>query len=546
MKIQKPFRIYAVLFDFDGTLTRPHAFDWEKIKGIVGCPIEKPVLEFIQNMADPVDRQKAFGQLDAFEQECAAESMPNPGAEDIISYLKGNKIKTGIISRNSSISIETAMKNFKNLSLSDFDVVISRDAHVKPKPSPEGIFLAAEKLNVSPKNIMMVGDFFFDMQAGKQADSVTVFIDNGDKNENDPDENNPDAEDKDFTISRLDELKQIIKAGISLSPGKFPNSLLKDVLDKFTFYDPSVLIRPNVGEDIAAVDVKDEEVLVLKSDPITFATDAIGHYAVIVNANDISTSGATPRWFLTSWLFPPGTSGSEICCTIDELHSVCQKYEITLCGGHTEITDAVTRPVVTGMLVGTVTKKDLIDKKNLKKGDKILLTKGVAVEGTSIIAREFEKRLLDSGMDIKEIEICKNFLDKISVLEEAKIAALSGHVSAMHDVTEGGLATAIGEFSIAGGHEIRVNMDKIPVFPQTKKIGELLNIDPLGLIGSGSLLIACRSDGADSLIQSINNAGIDITQIGEVMDNGEGIAAIKNETQVQWPEFMVDEITRLF
>jgi hydrogenase maturation factor len=217
-----------------------------------------------------------------------------------------------------------------------------------------------------------------------------------------------------------------------------------------------------------------------------------------------------------------------------------------LCGGHTEITDAVARPIIAGMMAGTVSKRDLIDKGNMEKGDRVLLTKGVAVEGTAIIAREFGERLKKMGIAAKEIDRSSRFLDNISVIAEAKIAAATPGTSAMHDVTEGGLATALEEMSIAGGHKIKIQQDKIPVFPETRKICGLLDIDPLGLIGSGSLLICCRKAGCKKLMANVRDAGIEIAHIGEIMDRGQGVNAYKKNRQVIWPAFEVDEITKLF
>jgi hydrogenase maturation factor len=182
----------------------------------------------------------------------------------------------------------------------------------------------------------------------------------------------------------------------------------------------------------------------------------------------------------------------------------------------------------------------------MKKGDRVLLTKGVAVEGTAIIAREFGNRLEKLGMAAAEINRCRQFLDNISIITEAKIAAANAGTSAMHDITEGGLATALEELSSAGGRSIRVNIDNIPVYPETQKICSLLDINPLGLIGSGGLLISCRSKDCKKLMKDIAAAGIEITAIGEVMGRNPGIRAYKGKKQVPWPAFEVDEITKLF
>jgi hydrogenase maturation factor len=334
--------------------------------------------------------------------------------------------------------------------------------------------------------------------------------------------------------------------GLPLAMGKLPHDILEAFLDRLNFQDPSVLVHARVGEDTAAMDIETAEVLVLKSDPITFVTDSIGHYAVLINANDIATSGADPRWLLTTLLFPIGSTASDVWQVMGDLESVCRQWNITLCGGHTEITDAVTRPVVVGMLAGTVAKDDLIDKQSMRQGDQVLLTKAVAVEGTAIIAREFKEQLIARGMAAADIDICSRFLNEISVLEEASIARRFDGVHGMHDVTEGGLATALEELSFAGGHKIRVHMETIPMFPQTEKICRLFDINPMGLIGSGSLLICCQSDTSERLMVSIAEAGIGVTCIGEVLAAGRGIEALEEGRPADWPRFKVDEISRLF
>ena len=186
----------------------------------------------------------------------------------------------------------------------------------------------------------------------------------------------------------------------------------------------------------------------------------------------------------------------------------------------------------------------------MKPGDRLILTKGIAIEGTCILAREFPDKLRELGVSPSEIDKCQRFLvtPGISILKEAQMAAQSGRVSAMHDVTEGGLATALAELSAAGNHRIRVRLNRVPIYAETLRICRLLEIDPLGLIGSGSLLIACDSIYGDTLIHALRDAGIDATCIGEVLEAGRGIEAINDQdgTEVVWPSFESDEITRCF
>ncbi len=462
-----------------------------------------------------------------------------PGAEAVFGYLRSRDIRLAIVSRDSLATVQKILANVSYISDSDFDTIISREGIQSNSPDIDAVALAAQKMKLPVHHTMVVTAEPAILQDSRKAGAITVFFD-------------PSAQSEkprvgyDFQISQLTNLKNIVRQSIPLPPGKLPNDLLREYLNQFVFDDPSIIINPGVGEDTAAVNVASEEVLVLKSDPITFATDSIGQYAVLINANDIATSGAKPRWLLTTLLFPCGVTPYEIRAVINELKAFCRKWDITLCGGHTEITDAVTRPVVTGMMAGTVARPNLIDKRNMAPGDRVLLTKGVAVEGTAIITREFGDRLKKLGMPDSEIDSGRQFLASISIITEARIAAESGTVSAMHDVTEGGLATAAEELSIAGGNRIQIDMDTIPVFEETRKVCRLLGINPLGLIRSGSLLICCQQTGCKSLTSAIRRAGIDVTCIGEVLEEGQGIAAVKKAQPTAWPQFEVDEITRLF
>jgi len=531
--------IEAVLFDFDGTLTKPGRLDFPKIKKAIQCPPDVPILEFIENLPTADRRTEAMTILDQFEIEAATASIPNPGAETLIPFLKSHGIAVGIISRNSLRSIQRALGNFRRIGTDDFDLIISRDDPVKPKPSEEGILFAARRLKVDVERILVVGDYIFDVQSGNRAGAMTAFLKNHINTL-------PEEVACEYRIAHLDEIKAIIRMQLPLAAGKLPGDLLERFLQQFSFTDPSLLVQPGIGEDTAAVDVARSEVLVLKSDPITFTTDASGHYGVLVNANDIATAGAVPRWFLTTLLFPPGIIAKDVKAVMRDLYDTCRRYGITLCGGHTEITDAVSRPVIIGMMAGTVSKNGLIEKRNIRKDDKVLFTKRVAVEGTAIIARDFGKRLREQGMTASEIEKGRRFIQDISILEEASIAARLPGISAMHDVTEGGLATALMELSTAGDHRICVNMDHIPVYPITAMICRILGLDPLGLIGSGSLLICCRARHSHTLVKEIQKAGIDVTVIGNVSDPGRGIETVGDDTGREWPFFEVDEITKLF
>jgi hydrogenase expression/formation protein HypE len=535
----KPIQIKAVLFRLEGTLTAQNECMLDRFKHSIGCPTDHTLVEFITSLPKSKRRNQILLDLDGLELQNAPNLIPDISVSQVIRYLRSKELRLGIISDKSLKVVRGILHSLKTIRPADVGVIISLDHFLKNKPETNVARAAAEKMKLPVKNVLMVSTRASDIHAAKKAGAIGVFWIK---------EHHADLPgfDSDYEIKDIKDLKHIVRMGIPLPAGKLPNELLRDFLNQFIFNDPSILINPAVGEDIAAVDVQSQEVLVLKSDPITFATESIGRYAVLVNANDIATSGATPRWLLITLFFPCGTTASQIRHVFEELEEFCQRWGITLCGGHTEITDAVARPIVAGMMAGTVAKKELIDKRNMAKGDQILLSKALAVEGTAIIAREFGDRLKRLGMPANKIHACRHFLENISVMPEAKIAATNPGTSAMHDVTEGGLATALEELSIAGGHKIRIYADKIPIFAETQKICELLDIDPLGLIGSGSLLICCRRRNYKKLMTEIRNADIQVAIIGEVNEKGQGVSAFRGHKQVGWPAFEVDEITKLF
>jgi hydrogenase maturation factor len=329
--------------------------------------------------------------------------------------------------------------------------------------------------------------------------------------------------------------------------------------------DDAVLVAAGIGEDVAALDVDGVDTIVAHGDPITLAGDDIGRFAVLVNANDIAASGAEPRWLLTTVLLPEGTTPSQALALLGELADAAAAQGVTIVGGHTEVVGAVTRPVVAATTIGVVRRGELRDKRAALPGDRIVLTKGLAVEGAALLARGLGERLRALGMSDAELAACRDLLDRVSVVPEARIAAGFAGVRAMHDVTEGGLATALRELASATGRDVVVHRDRVPVLPEAGHLCALLGVDPLGLIGSGSLLICCDPAEAGELIGRLAGAGIAAANIGELdaagdepgaaggaggasaasAMSGAAVTAMSGGRRAQWPEFAVDEAARV-
>lgn len=334
----------------------------------------------------------------------------------------------------------------------------------------------------------------------------------------------------------------------SLPTGKLPLGLLDDLLSRFaTTDDPRVLVGPRLGEDAAVIDYGDR-LLVAKADPITFATDEIGYYAVHVNANDIATMGAAPRWYLPTLLFPEGTDVDAITDTFASIHRAASDVGVAVCGGHTEITAAVDRPVVAGQMLGEVERGRLVTSDGLQVGDRILLTKGMAVEGTAILARELADELDGYGVPDDVVTRAAGFLRDpgISVLPEAKIACDVCRPHAMHDPTEGGVATALRELAAASKVGIAVYEDALYAADETMALCRALSIDPLGLISSGALLIGLAGDDVDAVRTALHRAGIPSEIIARVEPASFGLRIGRGTEWAELPAFARDEIARIF
>ncbi len=560
----RPFRLRAILFDFDGTLTRPGALDFAVIKRRLGCPPDCFVLEWIRELPAGSERDAALTALEQFELTSADSSEPNEGAEELVRRLRARGLAVGILTRNGRPAVERALRRFETLSIDDFAILVTRDDGLAPKPAADGVVHAARAIGVAPEETLIVGDYVFDMQAGRAAGAVTAYLRNGSLDAGGPEaspsaaaeaalpstrshevDGEPDAAVCDFVVDTLAELDDVVRLGLPLPAGKLPNDLLAGFLGSLSADDPALLVGPAVGEDVAAVAVEDAEVLVVHGDPITLGGDEVARSAVLVNANDIAASGAEPRWVVATVLLPPGTTPSQALGHLRELAAAADEAGLSLAGGHTEVTDAVTRPLVSLTALGTVRRADLRDKSRVRTGDRVLITKALAIEGSALLAEEFGPRLRALGMTAEELEACRELLPQANVVPEARIARRFAGVRGMHDVTEGGLATALRELAAAAGHGVLVHRERIPVSAATRRICALLGADPLGLIASGSLVICCAPAEADDLVAALRDAGIDAAEIGEVTEPGAGVAALERGRPAPWPEFVTDEAARL-
>ena len=338
---------------------------------------------------------------------------------------------------------------------------------------------------------------------------------------------------------------------MNLPIGKLKHDFLKQLLPTHN-KSAGVVVGPQLGEDAAVIEFGDNY-LVATSDPITFATEDIGWYVVCVNSNDIAAMGAVPKWLLVTLLLPEdATTPATVRDIMTQITQACAAFDIALCGGHTEVTPAVTQPVVIGQMMGVAAKESLFTSADARVGDALILTKGLGIEATAIIAREREEQVREK-CDALFLEQAKNYLmdPGISVLQDAHIAIATGGVHAMHDVTEGGVATAVYELATAAELGVVVYTDKLfgsPVLYSdiTRTLCNMFGLNPLGVISSGAMLIAVAPEKGETICQSLGKAGISADIIGKFLPTESGMwLEDATGTRQPLPVFETDEIAKL-
>lgn len=301
-----------------------------------------------------------------------------------------------------------------------------------------------------------------------------------------------------------------------LCAGKVPPDILKSsVYPYMGQLRKEVLVHSGFGEDSSIIDFGDK-VAVVSTDPITCADIHSGHLAVYVSCNDVAACGAKPIGILITLLLPVGSDESILKKLMSGIHEASKKIGIEVLGGHSEITPSVVRPVISATAIGIADKDKYVTSSGARPGDDIIVTKFLGLEGSAILASDFED-YLNGKLSEEAIKTAQGFLEKISVIDEGVIAAEVG-VSAMHDITEGGLLGACYEVAHASGVGVEVYQDLLPLLPETREICRVFGIDPLGLISSGSMLICTPR--AEEVVEALKSNNIPAIVIGKVTSGG--------------------------
>ena len=314
--------------------------------------------------------------------------------------------------------------------------------------------------------------------------------------------------------------------------GKIPEAVLKrSVFNQINNRRPEILLGASVGEDCAAISVEPDEMLVMSADPVTGTVQDIGALSVQITVNDLASAGAEPVGIMLTVLLPESVSEKKLALMMRQVEDACEKANIQVMGGHTEVTRAVNQPVISVAGIGKVRKGKLISTAGARPGMDIIITKWIGIEGTAILAKEKETELL-THFTQAFIDRAKGFDQWLSVLPEARIAAAGG-VSAMHDVTEGGIYGALWEMAEASGTGLEIDLKKIPVKQETIEICEFFDINPYELISSGSMLMAA-SDG-NRIVRELEKQGIHAVVAGRATKGNDRILYTNSEQRFLEP-----------
>lgn len=323
--------------------------------------------------------------------------------------------------------------------------------------------------------------------------------------------------------------------------GKLPEQvLLRSVLKEVGHRREEVLMGPGVGQDCAVVALDSDEMFVMSADPITGTVKDIGSHSIHITANDLAASGAEPVGVMLTILIPEETAESELRVMMRDVEQTCKALHMEVLGGHTEVTNVVRQPLISVAGVGKVKKGQEVLTNGLKAGDDLIVTKWIALEGTSIIAKEKEADL-KKALPEELVDTAKRFDQYLSVLPESRIAVAHG-VSAMHDITEGGILGALWEFGEGAGVGLDVELRQIPIRQESVEICERYGLNPYQLMSSGSMLIGTTRGAA--LVRRLREAGIPAVLIGQTTKSRDRI--LRNGEEIRYLDRpQSDELYRL-
>lgn len=326
---------------------------------------------------------------------------------------------------------------------------------------------------------------------------------------------------------------------LTLHTGKLPAPLLRELLEAGPGLPAEVLLGPGVGEDACAIRLP-AGTLVAATDPITLVGRGAGAHSVWINANDVAVMGVRPRWFLASLLLPEGTTDHGVAELLEGIRSALERVGAALVGGHTEVTSAVTQPVVVGVMLGHAADGRFVATSGARPGDAILQVGPAPVEGAAVLAAEARDRLVGLPQALLDRALGALEAPGISVVEPALLCARLG-ATALHDPTEGGLSAGLWELAEASGVALAIDPEAVLWYEPGRVVCEMLGADPWGTLASGCLLAALPAERAGAAVGRLREEGYEASRLGRA-EPGAGVAL---HGAARLPRYDRDEVARL-
>lgn len=322
--------------------------------------------------------------------------------------------------------------------------------------------------------------------------------------------------------------------------GKLPGSFLEELFHLLPTRDPDLVVGPVIGEDAAVIRFGDG-FLVVHSDPITAAVSRIGWYAIHIAANDIAVKGVRPKWFLPVVLLYPGISREEIHSIFRDMGRAAEELDAVIVGGHTEVSPGLDRPIISVTAMG-YTHGRVVLTRDARPGDIVLVVGRIGGEGAAVLAHDYGDVLVELGVDRRVVDEAKKYIEDISVVDKALLLKEVG-VNAMHDPTEGGLIQALREIALASRTSIIVDADRIDIDDNVKKIAEIVGIDPLKLLSSGSVVATVPASRIKEVTRVLEEKGIKYSLAGNVVAGDAGkVVVVRDGERMVVDKDVVDEI----
>jgi len=323
-----------------------------------------------------------------------------------------------------------------------------------------------------------------------------------------------------------------------------------DVLEKCVYPfvktdDPHVLLGAAFGEDVALTKVGGD-ILASHVDPIIGAINNIGWLAVHVACNDIAASGIPPRWILLLILVPGSEDHDLLANIMMDINRATQETGVSIIGGHTGYSAGISRPLVAVTALGTASGCQPVRTGGANIGDYVLVTKGIGLEGTSILAHDFSDIGRKLGLKEQDMEEARLLIEEVSVVKEALLLAEQGATS-MHDVTRGGLLETLLEMAYLSKVCIKIDTSLLPIRKIVNRFSKAFKFDPLRMISSGTIAATIPASRKRDVSKSLSEAGIAFAIIGRVTI-GEGVCVVRGSKNIRYTEIKCeeDELARMW